>query len=162
MGLQEGDKQKLIFMLRYSVILLIVLSFSCKTKKQVSKVSIETKTETVIVEKKDSVSVQQNAISIKESIDEIEVVPIDQSKPIVVGGKEYFNATVRFKKINLEIVDTTKIAVAQIVDKKIEVKQEESKKEFTKEVERKFNYYSLLWLLLIPLLLWVFKRFVLK
>lgn len=162
MGLQEGDKQKLIFMLRYSVILLIVLSFSCKTKKQVSKVSIETKTETVIVEKKDSVSVQQNAISIKESIDEIEVVPIDQSKPIVVGGKEYFNATVRFKKINLEIVDTTKIVVAQIVDKKIEVKQEESKKEFTKEVERKFNYYSLLWLLLIPLFLWVFKRFVLK
>lgn len=162
MGLQEGDKQKLIFMLRYSVILLIVLSFSCKTKKQVSKVSIETKTETVIVEKKDSVSVQQNAISIKESIDEIEVVPIDQSKPIVVGGKEYFNATVRFKKINREIVDTTKIVVAQIVDKKIEVKQEESKKEFTKEVERKFNYYSLLWLLLIPLLLWVFKRFVLK
>lgn len=162
MGLQEGDKQKLIFMLRYSVILLIVLSFSCKTKKQVSKVSIETKTETVIVEKKDSVSVQQNAISIKESIDEIEVVPIDQSKPIVVGGKEYFNATVRFKKINREIVDTTKIVVAQIVDKKIEVKQEGSKKEFTKEVERKFNYYSLLWLLLIPLLLWVFKRFVLK
>lgn len=146
---------------KYSLILIILfISFSCQTKKQVSKLSIETKTESILVEKKEKISVTQNAINIKEDIDEIEIVPIDQSKPIVVGGKEYFNATLKIKSTKKELTDNTKATVADISDKKIEVKKEETIKESIKEVDRKVSYFNWLWLLLlfIPVLLWIFKK----
>jgi len=74
-----------------TLICLSLLVFSCSTKKvAVSKNEVETITDSVVVEKKDSVAVQQNAISIKEDIDEIEVVPIDNTKPIVIGWQRVF------------------------------------------------------------------------
>ena len=137
-----------------TLIFLSLLVFSCSTKKiAVSKSEVETSTDSVVVEKKDSVAVQQNAISIKEDIDEIEVVPIDNTMPIVIGGKEYFNAAVKIKKTKRDVVDTTKTTVAVADYNQTEVSKEESKETYEKLVDKKPSALNMAWLLLIPIVI---------
>lgn len=137
-----------------TLICLSLLVFSCSTKKvTISKSVVETKVDSVVVEKKDSVAFQQNAINIKEDIYEIEVVPIDNTKPIVIGGKEYFNAAVKIKKTKREVVDSTKIAVAVSDYKQTEVSKEESKETYEKSLDKKPSLLNMAWLLLIPIVI---------
>jgi hypothetical protein len=114
---------------------------------------VETRTDSVVVEKKDSIAFKQNTISIKEYIDEIEIVPIDTTKPIVIGGKEYFNAAVKIKKTKFEIVDSTKIAVAVSDYKQTELSKEEDKETYDKSVDKKPSLMNMAWLLLIPIVI---------
>ena len=127
-----------------------------------TKTEVETYTDSTAVEKKDSVSVQQNAISIKEDIDEIEIVPIDTAKPLVIDGKQYYNATVRLKKTRRHVVDTSKVTVSQSIENKVSVKKDIKSKGFEKKVDKKANYFVFLWLLLIPLGIWFGRKYLLK
>ncbi len=146
-----------------TLIFLSLTLFSCATRKvAMTKSVVETKTDSVVVEKKDSVSVQQNAISIKESIDEFEIVPIDTAKPLIIEGKKYFNAAIRLKKTNRQVVDTTKIVVAKSEERTIEVKKEETRKEVDKKVEKKSSTFIWLWILLIVAAAVAVLRYVLK
>lgn len=151
-------------MRRYiAVILVSLLLFSCTTKKvAVSKIKEEVKIDSIVMEKKDSVSVNQNAISIKESIDEIEIVPIDTAKPLVIDGKKYLNAAIRLKKTNREVVDTTKTVVIKTEQKSVEVKKEEKKNNVDKKVDKKSSNLIWLWLLLIAAAALAVLRYVLK
>ena len=143
-----------------TLVLLSFLLFSCASRKvAVTKTQVETHIDSTAVEKKDSVSVQQNAISIKEDIDEIEIVPIDTAKPLVIDGKQYFNATVRLKKTRRHIVDSSKSTVSKSIENKVSVKKEIKAKGFEKKVDKKANYLFYLWLLLIPISLWFIWRF---
>ena len=145
------------------LILLNFLLFSCASRKvAVTKTQVETHIDSTVVEKKDSVSVQQNAISIKEDIDEIEIVPIDTAKPLVIDGKQYFNATVRLKKTRRHIVDSSKSTVSKSIENKVSVKKDINAKGFEKKVDKKANYFVYLWLLLIPIGYWIWKRFIVK
>jgi len=137
-----------------TLIFLSLILFSCSAKKvAISKSLVETRTDSVVVEKKDSIAFKQNAISIKEYIDEIEIVPIDTTKPIVIGGKEYFNAAVKIKNTKREVVDSTKIAVAVSDYKQTEVSKEESKETYEKSVDKKPSALNMAWLLLIPIVI---------
>ena len=145
------------------LILLSFLLFSCASRKvMVTKTQVETHIDSTAVEKKDSVSVQQNAISIKEDIDEIEIVPIDTAKPLVIDGKQYFNATVRLKKTRRHIVDSSKSTVSKSIEKVVSVKKDIKAKGFEKKVDKKANYFVFLWWLLIPLALWLGRKYLLK
>lgn len=143
--------------------LLSLTLFSCATRKvAITKSQVETRIDSVVTERKDSVSVQQNDISIKEFIDELEIVPIDTAKPLVIDGKKYFNATIRIKKTNRQVVDATKTVVAKSENKTTEVKKEEKRKEVDKKVEKKSLNLWWLWILLIIAAAIAVKRFVLK
>jgi hypothetical protein len=143
-----------------TLILLSFLLFSCAARKvAVTKTQVETHIDSTVVEKKDSVSVQQNAISIKEDIDEVEIVPIDTAKPLVIDGKQYFNATVRLKKTRRHVVDTSKITVAKSIENTISVKKDIKAKGFEKKVDKKANYLFYFWVLLIPISLWLIWRY---
>jgi hypothetical protein len=145
-----------------TLICLSLLVFSCSTKKvAISKSVVDTRTDSVVVQKKDSVVFQQNAISIKEDINEIEIVPIDSTKPVVIEGREYFNATVKIKKNKREVVDTTKTSVAVIDYKQSEVTKEETKQDYEKSVDKKPSVMNMAWLLLIPVVI-ISIRFFLK
>lgn len=146
---------------KYLALLLVSsLLFSCAVRKvAVTKTQVETYIDSTAVEKKDSVSVQQNAISIKEDIDEIEIVPIDTAKPLVIDGKQYFNATVKLKKTRRQIVDSSKSTISQSSENKVSVKKDIKAKGFEKKVDKKANYLFYLWLLLIPICLWLIWRF---
>jgi hypothetical protein len=146
-----------------TLIFLSTLLLSCVTRKvAITKSQVETRVDSVVVEKKDSVAVQQNAISIKEDVEEVEIVPLDTTKPMVIGGKEYINATVKIKKKKKEVIDTTKITVVKSEQKQTQVKKEEKKDTFVKAVDKRPSYFNLWWLLLIPLVVWLVRRYLLK
>ena len=151
-------------MAKHFILLLLSVSlFSCASRKvAVNKTQVETKIDSTAVEKKDSVSVTQNAISIKENIDEVEIVPIDATQPMIIGDKKYYNAIVRLKKTRRQVLDTSKVTVSQSYEKKVSVKKDLKLKVFDKKVEKKPNYWVLLWLLLIPITWFVLRRFALK
>jgi hypothetical protein len=128
----------------------------------VTKTQVETHIDSTVVEKKDSVSVQQNAISIKEDIDEVEIVPIDTAKPLVIDGKQYFNATVRLKKTRRHIVDSSKSTVSKSIENTVSVKKDIKAKGFEKKVDKKANYSMFLWLILILLALWFARKYLPK
>ena len=149
---------------KYLALLLVSsLLFSCAARKvAVTKTQVKTYIDSTAVEKKDSVSVQQNAISIKENIDEVEIVPIDATQPMIIGDKKYYNAIVRLKKTRRQVLDTSKVTVSQSYEKKVSVKRDLKSKVFDKKVEKKANYWVLLWLLFIPFTWFVLRRFALK
>lgn len=143
-----------------ALVLAIPLLFSCAARKvAVSKTQTQTYTDSVAVEKKDSVSIQQNAILVIDSTEEIEVTPIDTAKPIIIGETKYFNAKVKVRKIRKRTTDSSTIIVAKSSEKQIGVKKEVKEKTFDKKVEKKANYLFYLWLLLIPICLWLIWRF---
>jgi len=143
-----------------ALVLVIPLLFSCAARKvAVSKTQTQTYTDSVAVEKKDSVSVQQNAIVVIDSTEEIEVTPIDTAKPIIIGETKYFNAKVKVRKIRKRITDSSTIVVAKTTEKQVGVKKEVKQKTFEKKVDKKANYLLYLWLLLIPVVLWLIWRF---
>jgi hypothetical protein len=145
------------------LIFLSLIFFSCTSKKvAITKSVVETRTDSIVIEKKDSVAVQQNAISINESIDEFEIVPIDTAKPLVINGKTYFNAAIRVKKTNRQIVDTTKITVVKSENRSVEVKKEEKVKQADKKVEKKSSNFWWLWILLVVVAVGAVIRYALK
>jgi len=125
----------------------------------VTKTEVQTYIDSTAVEKKDSVSVQQNAISVKEDIDEVEIVPIDTTKPLVIDGKQYFNATIRLKKTRRHLVDSSKSTVSKSSENTISVKKDVKSKGFEKKVDKKANVLFYIWLMLIPICLWLIWRF---
>lgn len=146
-----------------TLVFLSLLVFSCSTKKvAISKSVVDTRTDSVVVQKKDSVVFQQNAVSIKEDINEIEIVPIDSAKPLVIEGKEYFNATIKIKKNKREVVDTTKTSIVVIEHKQSEVKKEETKQDYDKSVDKKPSLMNMAWLLLIPVVIISIRFFIKK
>lgn len=147
----------------HTLLFLSLLIFSCSTKK-LSKIKsvVDTKIDSVVVEKKESVAVTQNAISTKEIIDELEIVPIDTAKPLVIDGKKYFNATVRFKKTNRQVIDTTKVVFTQAENKVIEVKKEGTRKDLDKKLKKTSPSFIWVWIVLIVVIAGIVIRYVLK
>lgn len=143
-----------------ALVLAIPLLFSCAARKVVvTKTQTQTYTDSVAVEKKDSVSVKQNAIVITDSSEEIEVTPIDTAKPIIIGETKYYNAKVKVKKVRTRLVDSSTIVVSKSTENQVAVKKEVKAKTFEKKVDKKANYLFYLWLLLIPICLWLIWRF---
>lgn len=151
-------------MAKHLILILLSLSlFSCASRKvTISKEQVETKIDSTSVKKKDSVSVQQNAISIKEDIDEVEIVPIDTTKPIIIGDKKYYNSTIRLKKTRRNMVDSSKITVSQSIDEKVSVRKDLKSKVFEKKVDKQADYWGYLLILIIPFTWYVLKKYGLK
>lgn len=146
-----------------TLIFLSIFLFSCVTRKAaISKSYVESRIDSVVSERKDSVSVQKNGVTIDESVDEIEIMPVDTSKPIIIEGKEYSNVSVKIKRKQKKVIDTTKTIVSKSSDTDIKFGKSENKESFVKNVDRKPSYFNLLWLLLIPVAVWSVKRFILK
>ena len=143
-----------------SLALFTPLLFSCAARKvAVTKTQKQTYTDSVVVEKKDSISIQQNAIIITDSSEEVEITPIDTAKPIIIGTTTYFNAKVRIKKERKHLVDSSKVVTTQSTEKQLSLKKDIKEKGFEKKIDKKVNYLFYLWLLLIPFAIWLIWRF---
>lgn len=140
-----------------------VLVSSCAARKvNVDKVDTVVKTDSTSVTKQETVTTQDNNVSVTTNTDELEIIPIDTTKSIEVDGKKYKNVKLRYKKTKNVLVDNTKIKVAENVLIKAKVKKAAATKTFKKNIDKKANYSIYLWWLLILLLialgLYTYKR----
>lgn len=136
--------------MRYLIILLLITS--CASRKvDISKQQIETKTDSTSVVRIDSTSTINNNIKIIENISELEIKPLNDSLPIVIDGTSYFNAVLKYKKHNKVLVDTSKKIVSKNALKQVSKSKEETKNIKEKTVDKKVNNFVYLWLLLIPI-----------
>jgi hypothetical protein len=137
-------------------ILVSLLLIGCGSRKvviqEIKKDSLK-QIETKIVTK------EETNISIKNDIytDEFTITPLDTLKDIVVNGITYKNVVLRYKKVKDNSLHIEKKTIV-----KNELKKELTKtsvKEFKKDIDRKQNYWNYLWLLLIPIIYYLYKRF---
>lgn len=145
---------------KYIFIVAILLT-SCVSKKlNIRKTQLETHVDSSFTQKKDTSVVRTNFISVLEKLDEIELTPIDTTKPIVINNVSYFNATLKLRKYSKSHIDTSKTissSTSQVSGNLIKSTKSNTN---VKNLDKKSNYsLSLLWLLLIPLVLWLIRKF---
>lgn len=135
------------------------LFFSCASRKvDIHKEEIKIKTDSISVVKIDSTSTLNNNIKIVENTEELEICPLVDSLPIVINGKSYLNAVLRYKKQNKVLVDTSKKIVSKNVLKQVSKSKQETKNIKEKKVDKKVNNFVYLWLLLIPVGMYIYRQ----
>ncbi len=158
----NNDNSIIIFII---AIILTVCLCSCSTRKvNKSETKIETVSETTKVDTSKTVTKVDSNTKIVDSStsNEIEYIPIDNTLPFTVNGKEYKNVKIKHsKKKNNITIDKTK-KVSQIENKYVSqgTKDKTSKTVEVKVTEKQsFNFWWLL-LLLIPAYFGIRKYFV--
>ena len=142
-------KNKKHYFKAFLLIFISIFIYSCSTKKAVTNNVSDVKIDSVYKEKKDSISLKQNSVVIKENVYEMEIVPIDSAKAIIIDDKEYKNARIKIKKSDKSFVDSTKLIVLESSDKNVELEKESTVKDYDKKVDRKPNYLIWIWLFII-------------
>lgn len=134
----------------------VVFCYSCSTKKVVTATDItKEKIDSTYVEKNDSTSFVQKGVTVTEKLFEIHIEPVDVSKPIIVDGVKYENVSLKIKKADKSIVDTTKTVVSEVVEKEVQLEKETVKKKIDKSLEKKSSNYLYFWLLMVLVILYL-------
>ncbi len=148
---------KTIFMLKYSLIFFMLVSCGAR-KVDIDKKDITTKADSTSVVKKDETTVTNNNIVVDTNVDEVEVTPIDTTKPVIIGDKKYYNAKIRYKKTKTKVIDTTK-SVSKIKETNdVRVVKNKREKVLDKKVDKKFDYSIFFWLIIFLIILYVSRR----
>ncbi len=144
---------------QFTIIISILLLVSCASRKvDVAKVEVLNKMDSSIVVKVDGTYVKDNNVVTIESTDEVEYVAKDTSKPMEIEGKLFKNVIIKSKKSKKTTIDKTKENKRVSSIKKLNVKKEATKKIFKKKIDKKANYFVYLWLLLIPVGMYVYRQ----
>ena len=147
-------------MVRHLILIFSLLFISCASRKvDVTKQQIETKTDSTSVVRIDSTSQINKNVYITENTSELEIKPLNDSLPIVIDGTSYFNAVLRYKKSNKVLVDTSSEKVSKNVLKQVSKSKEETLVKKEKTIDKKANYFIYLWLLLIPIGIYFWRKF---
>ncbi len=147
--------------MRYLVLFLLITS--CASRKvDVSKTEIKTNTDSTAITKTDSTSIINKNVYFTENTTELEIKPLNDSLPIVIDGTSYFNAVLKYKKQNKVLVDTSKIIVSKKVLKQVSKSKQETKNIKEKHIDKKANYFVYLWLLLIPVGMYIYRQIKIK
>lgn len=146
-------------MVRHLILIFSLLFISCASRK-VAIVKEDTKItiDSTAIVKTDSVSTTTNNIKIVENISEFEIKPLHDSLPIVIDGTSYFNVVLKYKKHNKVIVDTSTKIVSKNVLKQVSKSKAETKSIKNKTIDKKANYFVYLWLLLIPIGMYLYRE----
>jgi hypothetical protein len=149
------------------ILLLVVVLTSCASRKvDVSKIEIkkdsvvEVKAEVKTLETKNVVD-STNIIT-EVNTDEVCIEPLDSTKEMVVDGKIYKNVSLKIKKnkVNTTYRNNKTESNIKRTDSvgmsKTSVKESVVGK--TKKIDKKANYWSLLWLLLLILIIYLLWR----
>jgi hypothetical protein len=135
------------------------LFFSCASRKvDVSKIETKTNTDSTAITKIDSTSITNNNIKSTENYSELEIKPLNDTLPIVIDGTSYFNVVLKYKKHNKVIVDTSTKKVSKNVLKQVSKSKQETKNIKEKHIDKKANYFVYLWLLLIPIGMYIYRQ----
>lgn len=143
--------------MRYLILFLLITS--CASRKvAIVKEETKTKTDSVAITKTDRTSIINKNVYFSENTTELEIKPLNDSLPIVIDGTSYFNAVLKYKKQNKVLVDTSKIIVSKNVLKQVSKSKQETKNIKEKTIDKKANYFVYLWLLLIPIGMYIYRK----
>jgi hypothetical protein len=149
------------------ILLFLIVLTSCASRQiQVDKLDIkkdsvaETKVTVITIENK----IKTDSTNITTTIDnsEITITPIDTCKEIVVEGKVYKNVVLRIKKNKVNTLYTNNKRESNNKRKDsvavIKINKTEKISGKNKTIEKKANYWWILWLLLLILTLYQLWR----
>lgn len=147
------------------LILVSTLLFSCSAKKvNVEKIDTFLKTDSVSVSSNEIVAEKNIHLNITTDSDELNITPIDTTKPIIIDGKKYHNATLHYKKTKVVLVDTTKIKVAKKGLIKVGLKKENKNSSSNRKVNKEANYAFYIWGVVVLVLalagIYFYKKFI--
>jgi hypothetical protein len=137
-----------------------ILLTSCGSRKVQKSETKEQEQKTVKITLETETKVTDNTKIIDTSTtDEIEIVPIDNTLPFTVNGKEYKNVKIRHKKSknNISIVKDEKVQHKAQKEGVMMVKR--NKIIEVKQTERKDSYWWLLWFLLLVPIYILYKKY---
>lgn len=147
--------------MRYLIIFLLITS--CASRKvAIVKEETKTKTDSVAIVKTDSTSIINKNVYFSENISELEIKPLNDSLPIVIDGTSYFNVVLKYKKQNKVLVNTSTKTVSKNSLKKVYKTKQETKSIKNKTIDKKTNYFIYLWLLLIPIGMYIYRQIKIK
>ena len=137
-----------------------MLIVSCGARKAtVVKEDVKITIDSAVVVKVDGTYVKENNVVIDESVDEVEYVAADTSKPMIINGKHYVNTIIKSKKQKKKTVDNTKLTKKVSSVKKLNVKREDKKDNLDRHVRKESNYWMYLWFLLPVLIIWLLEKY---
>lgn len=115
-------------------------------------------TKEITTKKTDSTS--NNLVIDKSESDELIITPIDSTKEIVVNGKKYFNAVLKYKKVRNNTYNNNKVKVSKIEDKTLKTNNRTSvkSKNKTKKIETNNTILYLFFLIIFIILLIIGNR----
>lgn len=137
------------------ILLCSILLISCSSRKviveKIKKDSLVTINSKIVTDEIYTSETKNDIIT-----NELTIEPLDTLKDIVINGISYRNVVLRYKNTK----DNSLHRKEKIVSKKEDIKQtvKTSNKVFKKNIDKKANYFIYLWLLLIPLILFLFKK----
>lgn len=141
------------------ILFLVFTLTGCGSRKvTIDKSEVVIKSDSISIEKKDSVSTINNNIKIVENYEEIEITPEVCGVEMVVNGISYKNAVLRYKKSKKEHTDTSIKIVSKKASKQVSKKKQENKITKNKTTDKKANYFVYFWLLLIPAGMFVYRQ----
>jgi hypothetical protein len=149
--------------MKHLFILVSLFFMSCASRKV--DVDIKKKDSTTVqiikeITTKKTDSTSNNLVIDKSESDELIITPIDSTKEIVVNGKKYFNAILKYKKVRNNTYNTNKVKVSKIEDKAVKTNNRTSvqTKNKTKKIETNNTIIYISLLLLFILLLIIGNR----
>lgn len=127
-----------------------------KVNKSVTDEQIKTETTTEVKEvtKTDVNEVENTKIVDTSNCEEIEFIPVDNSKPMTVNGKTYLNTILKHKKTkkNITVVKDKKLSKKEDKEVKTSVKdkKEQEKKTNSKKIDKEpIPFWNFLLILLV-------------
>ena len=136
---------------------LAVFSFSCSRKVHLEKTVSEIKKDSTVVLKADSISNTKSNYNVITNTEEIEIIPIVDSLPIIIDGKTYFNAILRRKNTKVVLSNTEEKNVVKNTSKIIQVKKQEKTIQKQKEIKNNSYINYIIYILIIIILIILYK-----
>lgn len=157
----ENDKGNNIILIAIILALLgAIFLTSCGSRKvQKSETKETEQTEIKTEEKKETKLTDNTKIIDTSTTDEIEIVPVDNSLPFTIDGKEYKNAKIRHKKSKNNISINKDIKVQHKAEKSGLVTVKRDLIIERKLIDRKQSYWWMLWFLLLIPAYYVWRKY---
>ena len=133
---------------------------SCGSRKVQKSETKETEKTEIKTEEKTETKITDNTKIIDTSLtDEIEIIPVDNTLPITVNGKEYKNVKLRHKKKKNNISINKDVKVQHNAEKSGLVTVKRDLIIERKVIDRKQSYWWLLWFLLLIPIYYVWRKY---
>lgn len=144
---------------QFTLIISLLLITSCASRK-VNIVKTDTKItlDSTAIVKTDSTFTINNNIVLTNNSEELEISPVSDTIPMIVNGVSYKGAILKYKKQRSTSVDTSKKVVAKTTFKQDIKKKTTTMIKKDKVIDKKANYFVYLWLLLIPIGIYIYRQ----